>query len=91
MQRMFAISLNRNLEFSVVGIANEQEIARLYSLTNGNLEQIKKLVESSEVPTLFQGMVNGVPFVQDSDYETVQSIVMQAVEINKPQDKAGMS
>lgn len=90
MQRMFSIALSRNVEFSVVAVANEQELARIYSLTNGNVEQMKKLVKTSEVPTVFQGMVNGIPFVEDRNYETIRTIVMNAVEINKPQDKAGL-
>ena len=84
MQRMFAIALNRNVEFSVVAIANEQELTRLYSLTGGNIEQMKKLVQTSEVTARFQGMVNGIPFVEDHDYEMVREVVMEAIELNKP-------
>lgn len=60
--RMFAIALNRNVEFTVVGIANVA----------------KQTVK-------FQGLLNGVPFTQDKDYEVVRARVMAAVELNRPE------
>ncbi|NJO48160.1 MAG: hypothetical protein HC840_00430 [Leptolyngbyaceae cyanobacterium RM2_2_4] len=68
MQRMFAIALNRNTEFSVIGVAN---------VMKGTVK--------------FQGLLNGIPFTEHTDYERVHSRVMKAVEINQPQDKEELS
>jgi hypothetical protein len=68
MQRMFAITLNRNTEFSVIGVAN---------VAKGTVK--------------FQGLLNGIPFTQHTDYERVRARVMKAVEINQPQDKTDLS
>jgi hypothetical protein len=65
---MFAITLNRNTEFSVIGVAN---------LYKGTVK--------------FQGLLNGIPFTQHTDYERVRARVMKAVEINQPQDKSELS
>jgi hypothetical protein len=62
MQRMISISLNRNTEFSVVGLAN---------IAKGTVK--------------FQGLLNGIPFTQHTDYEKVRARVMKAVEINQPE------
>lgn len=68
MQCMFAITLNRNTEFSVIGVAD---------LYKGTVK--------------FQGLLNGIPFTQHTDYERVRARVMKAVEINQPQDKSELS
>lgn len=68
MQRMFAIALNRNTEFSVIGVAN---------VMKGTVK--------------FQGLVNGVPFTEHTDYERVRARVMKAVEINQPKDNSELS
>lgn len=68
MQRLMSIALNRNVEFSVIGIA---DIAK---------QTVK-----------FQGLANGLPFTESTDYEKVRARVMKAVEINRPQDKGDLS
>lgn len=62
MQRLFAISINRNAEFSVIGVAN-----------------------AAKGTVKFQGLLNGIPFTQHTDYDLVRARVMKAVEINKPE------
>lgn len=36
----------------------------------------------------FQGLVNGIPFTQHTDYQKVRERVMKAVEINTQKEKA---
>ncbi len=33
----------------------------------------------------FQGLLNGVPFVQHTDYQKVREFVMKAVSMNQPE------
>lgn len=39
----------------------------------------------------FQGLLNGIPFTQHSDYERVRARVMKAVEINQPKTNEELS
>lgn len=66
--KMFSVALSRNVEFSVIGIANiaNQTVA-------------------------FQGLLNGIPFVESADYHEVRDFVMEAVEINQPAKRKDVS
>lgn len=62
MHKLFTICLNRNVEFSVVGVVNAHK---------GTVK--------------FQGLLNGIPFIENADYEKVRARIMRAVEINQPE------
>lgn len=39
----------------------------------------------------FQALLNGIPYLEGSDYNEVRDLVIHAVEINTPADKESLS
>lgn len=39
----------------------------------------------------FQAVINGVPFMQDEDYEVTRAALMNAIQLNQPEKHAGVN
>jgi hypothetical protein len=66
---------------------------RMFSIAlNKKIEfSVVGIANMSNRTIIFQGLINGVPFTENSNYEKIRSRVMMAVEINQPQNKDSLS
>ena len=62
---------------------------QIFSVTLGNKEfSVVGVADVVNKTANFQGMINGIPFVQDEDYQLVRQIIFDAVELNQPEKNA---
>ena len=62
---------------------------QIFSVTLGNKEfSVVGVADVVNKTANFQGMINGIPFVQDEDYQLVRQIIFDAFELNQPEKNA---
>ena len=63
---------------------------QLFSVILGNKTEFSVIgiANVAKKTAKFQGLMNGIPFVEDSDYEVVREKVMNSIALNQPEHNA---
>lgn len=49
------------------------------------------IIDINKKTAKFQGLLNGIPFVQSEYYDNIRRQILEAVEINQPYNKENLS